>query len=177
METIYTCRVESPLGGVLLAAGDSGLKRIAFEQGKPAPEFPEAWQPLPPEARDTRAGGALSRAARQIEEYFAGARRVFRLPLDPEGNPFQQRVWSALRKIPYGETWSYGQLAERIGRPGAARAVGSANARNPLPIVVPCHRVIGANGKLTGYYGGLHLKAFLLELEAAGAGGAQSCLL
>ena len=117
------------------------------------------------------------RAARQIEEYFAGTRREFRLPLDPEGNPFQRRVWNALRKIPYGETWSYGQLAERIGRPGAARAVGSANARNPLPIVVPCHRVIGANGKLTGYYGGLHLKAFLLELEAAGAGGAQSSLL
>jgi methylated-DNA-[protein]-cysteine S-methyltransferase len=121
------------------------------------------------------ASQALREGIGQIDAYFAGRLHDFDLPLDAEGNPFQQRVWRTLLKIPYGQTWSYGQLADRIGRPGAARAVGSANARNPLPIVVPCHRVIGADGKLTGYYGGVHLKAFLLKLE--GAGPAQGELL
>lgn len=175
MENVYTCQVDTPLGPVLLAAGEAGLKRIAFERGKPAPAFPTEWNPLPAGAAGSAAARALREGAKQIEQYFAGKRRDFDLPLDPQGNPFQQKVWRTLTKIPYGKTWSYGQLAERIGKPGAARAVGSANARNPLPIVVPCHRVIGANGKLTGYYGGVHLKAFLLELE--GAGPAQAALL
>ncbi len=205
METVYWCRVDSPLGPVLLAAGAAGLIRIAFEQGEPAPERPAAWQRLaganadgtmtglvaeprvaagamptaePGAAAATwTAEGILRRAARQIQEYFAGTRREFDLPLAPGGNPFQQRVWTLLRGIPYGQTRSYGELARRLGRPGAARAVGSANARNPLPIVVPCHRVIGADGKLTGYYGGLRLKAFLLELERRCGETAQPSLL
>lgn len=208
MEAVYWCRVDSPLGPVLLAAAAAGLKRIAFEHGEPAPERPAEWLALPgAEAEGTvapaagpgattgastagasaveagsangaaSAAGILHQAARQITEYFAGARRDFDLPLAPDGNPFQQRVWSLLRGIPYGQTRSYGELARHLGRPGAARAVGSANARNPLPIVVPCHRVIGADGTLTGYAGGLRLKAFLLELERRGGGAAQPSLL
>ena len=103
----------------------------------------------------------------QLGEYFAGRRRTFDLPLTPEGTTFQCSVWMALRAIPYGATISYRALAERIGRPSAMRAVGAANGRNPLPIVVPCHRVIGADGSLTGFGGGLPTKRFLLELEGA----------
>ena len=101
----------------------------------------------------------------QLTEYFAGRRQTFELPLAPEGTPFQQRVWSALLGVPYGETISYGELAARIGRRSASRAVGLANGSNPLPIVIPCHRVIGSNGKLTGYGGGLAIKERLLALE------------
>lgn len=107
----------------------------------------------------------LSEAARQLEEYFAGARREFDLPLAPKGTPFQQSVWALLRQIPYGETRSYGQLAAALGNPKASRAVGGANHNNPIAIVVPCHRVIGADGSLTGYAGGLDIKAYLLRLE------------
>ncbi len=167
MDTVYTAQVDSPMGPVLLAAGNAGIKRIAFARGKPAPQFPKEWKSLPDSAVSTAAGRALRKGCAQLEAYFAGKLRDFDLPLDPEGNAFQQGVWKMLLKIPYGVTWSYGELAERIGRPGAARAVGSANARNPLPIVIPCHRVIGSNGKLTGYYGGVHLKDFLLKLEGA----------
>lgn len=102
---------------------------------------------------------------RQLDEYFAGRRRAFELELAPEGTPFQQRVWRELRAIPFGATISYRQLAERLGQPSAMRAVGAANGRNPIPIVVPCHRVIGRDGTLTGYAGGLERKRFLLELE------------
>src|SRR5205085_9923425 len=109
--------------------------------------------------------------ARQLREFFAGERTAFELPLRPAGTPFQRAVWDALLEVPYGETTGYGALAQRLGRPGAARAVGLANARNPLAIVVPCHRVVGASGALTGYAGGLERKRFLLELEARGAGG------
>jgi methylated-DNA-[protein]-cysteine S-methyltransferase len=101
-----------------------------------------------------------------LEEYFAGTRRKFSVTLDPAGTPFQHRVWAALCEIPYGTTISYGELARRIGQPQASRAVGMANGRNPISIIVPCHRVIGANGTLTGYGGGLERKRFLLALEA-----------
>lgn len=109
----------------------------------------------------------LRRAAQELDEYFAGTRRSFDLPLKPEGTPFQLAAWEALCRIPYGETRSYAQQAAAIGRPGAARAIGQANHRNPISIFIPCHRVIGASGALTGYGGGLDMKAFLLALEAA----------
>ena len=112
----------------------------------------------------------LDEAVRQLGEYFAGERRDFDLPLDPVGTPFQLTVWAALRDIPYAETINYGQLAGRVGNPHASRAVGLANGRNPISIVVPCHRVIGANGSLTGYGGGLDRKRTLLELERRTAG-------
>jgi methylated-DNA-[protein]-cysteine S-methyltransferase len=109
----------------------------------------------------------------QLAEYFAGRRRDFDLPLAPAGTPFQQRVWQALRAIPYGRTESYGALAARLGQPGAGRAVGLANGQNPIAIVIPCHRVIGAGGALTGYGGGLERKRWLLALEASAAGRAD----
>jgi methylated-DNA-[protein]-cysteine S-methyltransferase len=106
------------------------------------------------------------RVARELVEYLAGARREFDFPIDLHGTPFEMEVWTALQNIPYGSTVTYGELATRLGRPGAARAVGSANGRNPIPIVVPCHRVIAAGGKLGGYGGGLTLKRQLLDLES-----------
>lgn len=109
----------------------------------------------------------LAAACRQLHEYFAGQRQQFTLPLAPQGTKFQQTVWQALRTIPYGQTWSYGQLARQIGKPGASRAVGAANGRNPIPIIIPCHRVIGADGSLTGFGGGLPTKIALLQLEAS----------
>jgi methylated-DNA-[protein]-cysteine S-methyltransferase len=120
-------------------------------------------------AGDWREGdhAVLRDARRQLEAYFDGTRREFDLPLAPRGTQFQLAVWQSLRGIPYGDTISYAQLAQRIGKPNAMRAVGAANGRNPLPIVVPCHRVIGANGDLTGFGGGLPTKRFLLELEGA----------
>ena len=119
--------------------------------------------PVPDARRGS--GGVLALAARQIEEYFDGDRRTFDLPLAPEGTAFQQRVWRALVQIPYGETCSYGHIAKKIGRPAASRAVGAANGKNPIAIIVPCHRVIGANGTLTGYGGGLPTKQWLLAHE------------
>jgi O-6-methylguanine DNA methyltransferase len=107
----------------------------------------------------------LKAAAAQLEEYFQGKRKTFDLPLTPRGTAFQQRVWQTLCQIPFGATWSYGQLARAVGNPAASRAVGLANGKNPLPIVIPCHRVIGANGRLTGFGGGLPTKAALLALE------------
>jgi methylated-DNA-[protein]-cysteine S-methyltransferase len=107
----------------------------------------------------------LARAATQLREYFAGERRLFDLPLAPDGTGFQRLVWAALEQIPYGVTRSYGELARAIGRPAASRAVGTANSRNPISIIVPCHRVIGANGALTGYAGGMRAKQWLLDHE------------
>ncbi len=124
---------------------------------------------LPPDDRfghpDAGDSLVLREAARQLREYFAGERTSFDLPLAAEGTPFQRKVWDALRAIPYGETTSYGALAAKLGRPDACRAVGLANGRNPISIVVPCHRVVGASGALTGYGGGIERKRFLLELE------------
>jgi len=156
MEAPCYTLVESPLGSVLIAAGGAGLHRISFLDGG---------SPVTPGAGWRRDDRALEDAAAQVRAYFGGQLRRFELPLAPEGTPFQQRVWRELCAIPYGETISYGQLAGRVGNPAASRAVGAANGRNPLPIVVPCHRVIGATGHLTGFRGGVRLKAFLLDLE------------
>ena len=133
-------------------AGDSGLRAIEFEP-----------EPIEGERNDSHP--LLGETVRQLREYFDGTRREFALPLELQGTDFQRRVWEMLLTIPYGETRSYRELAQAIGAPKAVRAVGAANGANPLPIVVPCHRVIGANGKLTGYGGGLPLKKRLLELE------------
>lgn len=126
---------------------------------------------LQPEAVGDAPEGIAAEAARQLDEYLAGTRTTFELPLAPQGTVFEQEVWAALATIPYGQTRSYGQIAAQIGRPGwsAARAVGRANGRNPLWIVVPCHRVVGADGRLTGYAGGLEVKRALLDLEAGAA--------
>jgi methylated-DNA-[protein]-cysteine S-methyltransferase len=148
--------LESPIGTLLLAADADGLQQILFStNGRPArPD--SAWQGDPL---------ALGDVIRQFRAYFAGELETFDLSLAPQGTPFQQRVWSELRNIPYGETISYGELARRIGNSNASRAVGLANGSNPIPIVIPCHRVIGSNGKLTGYGGGLPIKEKLLALE------------
>lgn len=150
--------VDSPLGQILIAGDEHGLRKVSFMDGTRAVVPAEGWSENP---------GALAEARRQLREYFAGKRREFSLPLAPEGTPFQQRVWRELVEIPYGVTISYGELARRLRRPKASRAVGAANGRNPLPIVIPCHRVIGASGDLTGFGGGLHLKVGLLSLENA----------
>ncbi|MBV9339645.1 MAG: methylated-DNA--[protein]-cysteine S-methyltransferase [Acidobacteria bacterium] len=153
--TVYT-HIESPFGPLLLAANEAGLRQIAFPaRNQPAPPEP-GWQ------EDTQ---SLIAASEQLRRYFAGELEDFDLPLSPEGTPFQQQVWRELLNIPYGKTISYGELAARLGNPKASRAVGLANGSNPVPIVIPCHRVIGANGKLTGYGGGLHIKEKLLALE------------
>jgi methylated-DNA-[protein]-cysteine S-methyltransferase len=137
-------------------ADDSGLRRIRFEQERhPVLDDGEVL-PAPERFVETR---------RQLQAYFAGELTCFDLPLSPHGTPFQMRVWEALRDIEYGRTESYGQLARRIGDAKATRAVGAANGRNPLPIVIPCHRVIGNDGSLTGFGGGIERKRFLLELE------------
>jgi methylated-DNA-[protein]-cysteine S-methyltransferase len=158
METTHYTTMPSPLGELQLVAGPRGLTRIVF---------PDDRQPVQPESHWKTADKVVRRAERQLNEYFAGDREEFDLPLDPQGTPFQMRVWRALLQIPYGETISYGELARRIGRPKAQRAVGAANGSNPLPIIVPCHRVIGSNGSLTGYGGGLDIKRQLLEIESA----------
>jgi methylated-DNA-[protein]-cysteine S-methyltransferase len=148
--------LDTPVGGLLLARDDAGLRLIHFQNGR---------RPQPPEPTWQRRDEGFDDVVAQLEEYFAGRRRRFDLPLAPEGTPFQQRVWRALLDVPYGETISYGELASRIGQRNASRAVGLANGSNPLPIVIPCHRVIGASGKLTGYGGGLPIKQQLLALE------------
>ena len=153
--------VPSPVGPLLLVAGDDDALRGVYlpgHRGGPAA--------APGRADD---GGVLRETAVQLGEDFAGARRSFDLPLATAGSPLQEQVWAALRAIPYGTTTTYGAIARSIGRPRAVRAVGAANGRNPLAIVVPCHRVIGENGTLTGYAGGLHRKQALLEIERAGA--------
>lgn len=148
--------IASPLGPLTLTGDGEGLTGLYMSEHRHRP-------PLPPGA--VRDDGAFAPAVAQLEEYFAGARRAFALPLAAGGTPFQKRVWAALEQIPYGETTSYGALAASLGRPGAARAVGLANGRNPISIVVPCHRVVGSGGRLTGYGGGLERKERLLELE------------
>ena len=148
--------MESPIGPLMLARNDAGLTHIYFHSEKsslPRTDWRQSWT-------------GLEEAREQLAAYFAGQRECFDLPLAARGTPFQQQVWKALREIPCGVTISYGELARRIGQPTAARAVGAANGQNPLAIVVPCHRVIGSNGTLTGYAGGLSVKQALLEHEA-----------
>jgi methylated-DNA-[protein]-cysteine S-methyltransferase len=150
--------IETPIGMLLAVGDDAGLQRIHFQFGRDRMDPAPSWQRDPEPFLPLR---------RQLAEYFARVRRVFDLPLTPAGTPFQLLTWRALQEIPYGETISYCELARRVGRPHGSRAVGAANGRNPLPIVVPCHRVIGADGSLTGFGGGLPAKRALLELEGA----------
>lgn len=157
--TIFERSVPSPVGPLRVAASDAGLHAIQFPGNRHPVKQCTPWQPGDhPLLRQTQA---------QLDAYFAGRLQVFDLPLAPHGTAFQRQVWQALAQIPFGQTWSYLQLARQVGRPTATRAVGAANGRNPLPIVLPCHRVIGANGALTGFGGGLPTKAFLLTLEGA----------
>jgi methylated-DNA-[protein]-cysteine S-methyltransferase len=151
------CILDTPIGPLLIA-GDESIRAIRF------PENGIAARPEPEWIESSR--GVVGQAVRQLKEYFAGKRADFDLPLAPEGTSFQRSVWERLREIPYGETISYGELAKRVGNPKASRAVGAANGCNPIPIVIPCHRVIGANGKLTGFGGGLPTKEKLLALES-----------
>jgi methylated-DNA-[protein]-cysteine S-methyltransferase len=148
---------DSPVGELLLVGDDDGLRGLYLPDHRRGPARAADW------ARDD---AALAGVREQLAEYFAGERTDFDLPLAPAGTPFQLEVWEALRGIPYGETETYGELAARVGRPGSARAVGAANGRNPISIVVPCHRVVGAAGALTGYAGGLEAKERLLAHEA-----------
>lgn len=150
---------DTPIGVLRLVGEDDRLMRVDLPNTAALDPDP-AWRPA-------RGGlpAALRRAKRQLREYFDGGRRAFDLPLAPAGTDFQRRVRQELGRIPYGETLSYGELARRVGQPGAARAVGAANGRNPLAVVVPCHRVIGTDGALTGYGGGLPVKQALLALE------------
>jgi methylated-DNA-[protein]-cysteine S-methyltransferase len=154
---VFYTTVDSPLGPLLLAANSDGLRRVGFENSKRFSIPPVGW---------TQNRKIFREVIRQLNEYFAGDLKEFDLPLAPEGTPFQVSVWSALRTIPYGETISYAQLAKRIGNPKAVRAVGRANGANPLPIIIPCHRVIGSDGDLTGFGGGLPIKIKLLAIES-----------
>lgn len=149
----------SPIGKITLIASESHLCSVEFGDIK-RNIFSD---PIKTSIQEHQ---VLAQAKSQLDEYFAGKRREFALPLDPQGTPFQKKVWKALRTIPFGKTWSYGDLAKKIGSPKAFRAVGGANNKNPLGIIVPCHRVIGADGSLTGYAGGLDTKKRLIDLEA-----------
>jgi len=165
-DTLYYDDMPSPIGRLRLIADAHGLCEIAFEDEAVSHDPPAHWRPAgahPP--------AAITMARTQLAEYFAGTRHAFDLPLHPRGTPFQCEVWNELARIPYGITISYAELARRIGRPKAMRAVGAANGRNPLPIVVPCHRVIGRDGSLTGFSGGLHIKRYLLDQEHAAPAG------
>lgn len=153
---MYYSYLSSPLGPILIAGDEDGLRLINFQRNASLPAAASAW---------TEDRQPLRDAIDQLEAYFAGTLRDFTLKLAPVGTPFQQSVWQALQDIPYGETTSYGALARQLGKPQASRAVGAANGRNPLAIVIPCHRVIGSTGKLTGYAGGLDIKEALLDFE------------
>ena len=149
MEKIFF--YETPVGKLCIGEENGTITRIA-------------WSKIPTEylLEETE---LIRRCKRQLDEYFSGERKVFDLPLAPKGTMFQQKVWNALTEIPYGETRTYGEIAAAVGNPKAARAVGMANNKNPIGIIIPCHRVVGANGKLVGYAGGMEKKEFLLELE------------
>lgn len=153
--TVRFRTVDSPVGALTLAGRDERLMHLRMVDQTYEPNH-DGWE---------RDGGAFPDAVEQLEEYFAGERTAFDFPLELVGTAFQRRVWAALQTIPYGETRSYGDIARQIGAPGAFRAVGLANGHNPVGIVVPCHRVIGANGSLTGYGGGIDRKRTLLEME------------
>ena len=145
------------IGELLLAGDGDHLSLLGFPSGKMQRRHEDDW---------TGDGAPFVDTCFQLDAYFAGELKEFDIPLMPKGTPFQESVWRALTEIPYGETWSYGQLAANIGRPKASRAVGAANGVNPIPVIIPCHRVIGSSGKLTGFGGGIETKQFLLELES-----------
>lgn len=151
---MYAAIMNTAMGSLLIKASASAITQIRFlHDNDPVPEL---------------LGNQLTeQCITELAEYFSGQRNQFSVPVAPQGTDFQSRVWQALRDIPYGKTCSYGELARQIGKPKAARAIGMANNRNPIPIIIPCHRVVGQNGKLTGYSGGLDNKDFLLKLETA----------
>jgi methylated-DNA-[protein]-cysteine S-methyltransferase len=155
---MFWYETDSPIGRLLLAGDARALQRLYFQAGPRPFTPPTAWR---------HEAAPFAPVLAQLHEYFAGTRRTFRLSLKPAGTPFQLAVWEALQAIPYGETVAYGQLAQRLGLVNAARAVGLANGSNPIPIIIPCHRVIGADGSLTGFGGGLPIKRSLLSLEGA----------
>ena|SRR6266705_1530266 len=157
MNQIYYSWFESPVGKLLLAGSRTGLKLVSFGSGNRARRVEPEWQVD---------NSAFVEVFDQLQSYFAGERQNFELDLVLQGTDFQKKVWTALRNIPYGETISYKELAEIVGSPKAVRAVGAANGANPIPIIIPCHRVIGHDGSLTGFGGGLPLKKQLLELES-----------
>ena len=158
LDLLHT-RIESPLGSLLITSDGEALTSVRFEQHAHMP-------PLSAGSRRDDRAAPLAEATRQLAAYFAGELRAFALPLAPRGSEFQGKVWEALGEIPFGKTSTYGALARRLGAPNHSRAVGHANARNPLAILAPCHRVVGANGALTGYAGGVWRKHWLLEHEA-----------
>ncbi|MCB8926284.1 MAG: methylated-DNA--[protein]-cysteine S-methyltransferase [Ardenticatenaceae bacterium] len=149
----------SPLGKILLAGNDNGLTQVAFQDGKSA---------LLPRPNWRLDDAFWATAVSQLTAYFAGELTQFNLPLAPQGTSFQQQVWAYLQAIPYGRTTTYGTIAAELGNPNASRAVGAANGRNPIAVIIPCHRVVGSDGKLTGYAGGLPIKEALLGLERNG---------
>ena len=153
---MYYCYLDTPIGPLLLAGDDEALKVVGFPEGSRRRDPDPAW---------IYNEKPFEEASRQLGEYFAGNRQSFDLRLEPTGTEFQLQVLDELQRIPYGTTCSYGDIAKRIGRPKAVRAVGAANGRNPIPIIIPCHRVIGASGDLTGFGGGLPTKEALLRLE------------
>jgi methylated-DNA-[protein]-cysteine S-methyltransferase len=154
----YYDTFKSPHGEMLLVATESGLSGIYFKRQKYFPKKGKTWQRAPVHA-------SLQQAKRELGEYFAGKRKRFAVPLAPDGTPFQRAVWKAISSVEFGETITYGELARRARHPGSARAAGAATGRNPLGIIVPCHRIVGANGALTGYAGGLQRKRALLARE------------
>jgi methylated-DNA-[protein]-cysteine S-methyltransferase len=156
--TLYYHWLDSPLDQLLLTATEQSLTGLFLQDQKYFPAIAPTWQAQPELP-------LFLQTQQQLEDYFRGDRQAFDLPLAPSGTAFQQQVWQRLRQIPFGQTWSYGELAQAIGQPSASRAVGAANGRNPISIIVPCHRVIASNGKLTGYAGGVDRKQWLLEHE------------
>ena len=156
----YYDSFESPHGSMLLVATEKGVAGVYFNRQKYFPEPKKEWK------RDAR-HAVLKQTKRELREYFAGKRKRFEVALVPDGTPFQRAVWKTIAKVGFGETITYGELAKRAGHPGSARAAGAATGRNPISIIVPCHRIMGANGSLTGYAGGLKKKRALLALEGA----------
>jgi methylated-DNA-[protein]-cysteine S-methyltransferase len=156
-EEVFYRSINSPIGELILTSDGGAITGLFMEKQKGGPKPINDWR---------RDDGLFNEAAEQLRAYFAGELTEFDLPLALKGTEFQQRVWGELQKIPYGSTISYGELARRIGNPQASRAVGAANGSNPISIIIPCHRLIGSNGKLTGYGGGIERKKFLLDLEA-----------
>lgn len=159
-------RLKTPIGELVLTASDTALTGVFFPTSRrgAAPTHRGDWTP---DNGKGPAAAILARAREQLGEYFAGTRKVFDLPLEALGSAFEHRVWNALRLIPYGTTMTYGELAKKLGDPLQSRAVGTANGKNPIPIIVPCHRVIGSNGDLTGFGGGLETKRWLLQHEGS----------
>lgn len=167
---VYLQKTDSPLGPIWAAATDRALLRVLLPGTEETPEQMERGIARSSDPTSFLAGGQiLARFAEELAAYFQGNLLAFRTPAEPQGTPFQQRVWKVLTRIPYGRTRSYGWVAWRAGVPGGARAVGQANARNPVPLIVPCHRVVAADGSLGGFSSGLQIKRFLLDLERRAA--------